>query len=119
MTGFEAERGIGDNHSDIIMNVSKNPHINKKSIINQLLEGWQYTSKGWVARVKGNEDMNLWYSDTKEHTGIIMNPYSAPERFLPAQNCKGKNNIDGVFVILKHHTAIIPSELPYLIRSIL
>lgn len=109
--------------SDIIMNVSGNPQFNKKPLINQLLEGWQYTSKGRVAGVKGNVDMNLWYSDTKEEAAdIIMNPYSAPERFLrlktpylygsdvkwvqyhlvrlgflPAQNCKGKNNIDGIF----------------------
>lgn len=106
------------------MDIAENPPSNKKPMLKQTLEGWQYSSKGRVPGICGNVDMNLWYGDALKENVINYqrNPYPIPEKllslkspqlygndvkwiqyhlvrlgFLPAQNNKGKNNIDGFF----------------------
>lgn len=88
------------------------------------MEGWQYTSKGKVSGIKGNVDMDVWYSDiagTKANIpSVSLNGYKEPTRLLyrrtPMMNgedvkwvqyelirhgcldekdAKGKSNIDG------------------------
>ena len=58
--------------------------------------GWQYTSKGKVSGIKGNVDLNVFYSPLIEKT-VINNPYPIPTRVLSVKkiagiySCRGKD----------------------------
>ena len=104
-----------------IMSVSANPPASKQPLVSELLEGWQYTSKGRVAGIAGNVDLNEWYGAIPEPE-TVGNPYPIPERilklksvrmcgddvawtqyhlvrlgFLADKNVKGKSNIDRIY----------------------
>lgn len=104
------------------VNVDYMPDAKKQPSIKHTLEGWQFSSKGYVPGISGNVDMNIWYGDIMTLTKPTGNPYSIPTRtlylkkirmtgndvrwlqyhlirlgFLAEFNAKGKSNIDGVF----------------------
>lgn len=104
------------------MTVSAEPDAKKQPLVSHTLEGWQYSSKGYVPGISGNVDMNIWYGDIMTLTKPTGNPYSIPTRtlylkkirmtgndvrwlqyhlirlgFLAEFNAKGKSNLDGVF----------------------
>ena len=109
--------------SSAAMPVDELPSIVEQPIIKHILEGWQYSSKGRITGISGNADMNLWYGEIMSTPEVPQkNPYSAPDKilelklirmrgddvgwvqyhlvrlgFLPAENSKGKSNIDKIF----------------------
>lgn len=109
--------------SGSIMDMSANPPPNKRPVLRQTLEGWQYTSKGRINGIGGNVDINLWYGELgKSITDVEENPYPVPKKiirlktpqvygddvkwvqyhlirlgFLTYKNSRGKSNIDGFF----------------------
>lgn len=107
--------------SSAIMSVSTNPPASKQPLVSEPLEGWQYTSKGRVAGIAGNVDLNEWYGAIPEPE-TVGNPYPIPERilklkpvrmrgddvawtqyhlvrlgFLADKNAKGKSSIDRIY----------------------
>lgn len=108
--------------STVQISVSATPNASKQPVINHVLEGWQYSSKGIVPGISGNVDLDEWYGDIpKSSTSSEGCQYPIPTRviyykkpimmkgddvkwiqhhlirlgFLAEKNSKGKTNIDG------------------------
>lgn len=47
------------------MTPSQEPSVTKKPVMAGIMYGWQYSSKGSVAGIAGNVDMNKWYVDVE------------------------------------------------------
>ncbi len=100
----------------------RNRIVANQPIIKHILEGWQFSREESVNGISGNVDMNLWYGEIMSTPEVQQeNPYDPPERilkleliqmrggdvgwvqyhlirlgFLPAENSKGKSNIDKI-----------------------
>ena len=70
--------------STAAMKLSANPNESKTPVIKNNLSGWQYSSAGSVAGIKGNVDLDYWYQDiipvqSSSITVIVdKNPYTEP-----------------------------------------
>lgn len=60
--------------------INSNPAASKKPSIVHLLWGWQYSSKGSLAGISGNVDLNIMYAEVDTGSGqdAAGNPYAEP-----------------------------------------